>query len=239
MSADVSNLERPDRSIRKHETASGRWRWLPARFAGPRRRDSLGILADHYATEARLARQLAQHAECLSGYPDASRRLLALAARTESYREVLAYTIERMGGQIPSLIPNPRDGRSDWERLLIDRDDLTATLDEYLDGAYALERDHPELTVLLLAIRARRALDRQEFLRLLAWFEPLVLDRADGCVPGSTGAETGLASDTEWVPPARFSGPFAPRAEPAALEPFGQPVGVLAAAGLQDWEDPA
>jgi hypothetical protein len=56
----------------------------------------------------------------------------------------------------------------------------------------------------------------------------------DGCVPGSTGAETGLASDTEWVPPARFSGPFARRAEPAALEPFGQPVGVLAAAGLQD-----
>jgi hypothetical protein len=239
MSADVSNLEGSDRSTRKHETARSRWRWFPARFAGPRRRDSLEVLADHYATEARLARQLAQHAECLSGYPDASRRLLALAARTESYREVLAYTIERMSGQIPSLIPNPRDGRSNWERLLIDRDDLTATLEGYVDSAYALEREHPELTALLLAIRARRALDRQELLRLLARFEPMVVDRADGCVPGSAEAETGLASDTEWVPPARFSGPLARRAEPGALERFGQPVGALAAAGLQDWEDPA
>ena len=97
MSADVSGLEGRDGSTRKHETARSRWRWLAARLAGPRRRDSLEILVDHYATEARLSRQLAQHAECLSGYPDASRRLLALAARTESYREVLAYTIERMG----------------------------------------------------------------------------------------------------------------------------------------------
>jgi hypothetical protein len=202
LSADVSALEELDRSTRKQEPARSRWRWFPALFAGPRRPDSLQILADHYATEARLARQLAQHAECLSRYPDARSRLLALAARTESYREVLADTLERLGGQVPVTIPSPRAGRSNWERLLIDRDDLTATLDAYLESAYALEREHPELTDLLFAIRARRALDRQELFRLLARFEPMVLDRADGCVPGSAEAETGLASDTESVAPA-------------------------------------
>ena len=86
MSADVSALEVPDRSTRTQEPARSRWR------------DSRRILADHYATEIRLARQLAQHAECLSGYPDASGRLRVLAARTDSYREVLAHTLERTGG---------------------------------------------------------------------------------------------------------------------------------------------
>jgi hypothetical protein len=160
MSAHVSDVEGLDRSTRRHEPARGRgWR-LPAPLAGPRRRDRRQILANHYATEARLAWQLAQHRECLSGYPDASSDLLALAARTESYRDVLADTLERMGEEVPVIISTPRDGRSNWERLLIDRDDLTATLEGYVDSAYTLEREHRELTALLLEIRARRALDR-------------------------------------------------------------------------------
>ena len=198
-STDLSAVQGSDRSVGKQETAPSRWRWLSALFAATPRPGSREILAAHCATEARLARQLAQHAECLSGYPDESGQLLALAARAESYRDLLAQTLERMGGRAPSVIPTPRDGQSNWERLLIDREDLTATLDEYLDSAYALERDHSDLTVLLLAIRERRARDRQAFLRLLARFESVVLDRPDGCVPDSAEAGVGREADREPV----------------------------------------
>jgi hypothetical protein len=230
MSPDAGDLVWPDRSTGRQEPARSGWWWFPARFAGRRRGDSREILADHYATEARLARQLAQHAECLRSYPDASRRLRALAARTESYREVLAYTLERMGGQVPSTIASPRDGRSHWERLLIDRDDLTAALDEYLDSAYALEREHPELTALLLAIRARRSLDRQAFLRLLGRFESLVLDRPGGCVPDSAEAEPELVADPGSVTTARTSGQAGRCSKRGADEGGRQPVGASATA---------
>jgi hypothetical protein len=232
-----------DRPARKPEPTRSRWRWLSGLFAGTRRRGRRQILADLCATEARLARQLAQHAECLSSYPDASDRLRALAARSERDRDLLAHTLERMGGRRPSVIPNPRDGRSNWERLVIDRDDLTAVLDEYLDSAYALERDHPDLTVLLLAIRERRARDRQALLRILAEFDSLVIDRADGCVPGSATSETESASYSEWTSIAQTSGVVAGRVEPDASEAPGQLVGALAGALAEahprGWEDPA
>ena len=198
-SADVTAGPGLDRSAGNQATARSRWSWLPTLFAPTRRRGGREILAAHCATEARLARQLAQHAECLSGYPDERGQLLALAARAESYRDLLAHTLERMGRRAPSVIPSPRNGQSNWERLLIDREDLTATLDEYLDSAYALERDHPDLTVLLLAIRERRARDRQAFLRLLARFESLVLDRPDGCAPDSAEAGASREADAEPV----------------------------------------
>ena len=53
-----------------------------------------------------------QHAECLSGYPDERGQLLALAARAESYRDLLAHTVERMGGAGPVGHPDTA-GRSE------------------------------------------------------------------------------------------------------------------------------
>jgi hypothetical protein len=218
-----------DRQGRKPESARGLWRRLSGLFAPTRRRGSREILAAHCVTEARLARQLAQHAECLNGCPDESGALLALAARAESYRDLLAHTLQRMGGRVPSVVPTPRDGQSNWERLLIDREDLTTSLEEYLDSAYALERDHPDLTVLLLAIREHRARDRQAFLRILARFESLVLDRPDGCAPDSAKAEREPASYTELPSMARTSGAAAGRAEPDAFEDREQLVALSAA----------
>jgi hypothetical protein len=176
----------------------------------------------------------------LSGYSDASSQLLTLAARSENDRELLAHALERMGGRRPSVIPNPRDGRSNWERLLIDRDDLTAVLHEYLDSAYELERDYPDLSVLLLAIRERRARDRQALLRVLAGFDSLVPDRANGCAPGSAEAEP--ASSSESARTTKTSGALRDRAEPDDFELLRQPVGMAAAAPTKahshDWEDP-
>lgn len=94
-------LDASDRPARTPEPARSRWRRLSGLFVRTRRRGDRQILAELCATETRLARQLAQHAECLSGYPDASDRLLALAARSEGYRELLAHTLERMGGAGP------------------------------------------------------------------------------------------------------------------------------------------
>jgi hypothetical protein len=235
--------EELDRPARKPEPERSTWgQWLAGLFAGTRRRSSRQILANLCATETRLARQLTRHAQCLSGYSDASGQLLALAARSESDRELLAHTLERLGGRRPSAIPNPRDGQSNLERLLIDRDDLTAVLHEYLDSAYELERDYPDLTVLLLAIRERRARDRQALLRVLAGFDSLVLDRANGCAPGSAKAEAESASYTESARTTKTSGALPGRAEPEDFELLRQPVGMAAAAPTKahshDWEDP-
>lgn len=115
---------------------------------------------------------------------------------------------------------------------MIDRDDLTAVLDEYLDSAYELQRDYPDLTVLLLAIRERRSRDRQELLRVLAGFDSLVPDRANGCVPGSANAEAETASYTESARTTKTSEAVAGRAEPDAFESLGQPVGMAAAAPM-------
>ena len=129
-----------------------------------------------------LEKQLAQHAECLSGYPDASRRLLALAARTESYREVLAYTIERMGGRIPSVIPNPRDGRSNWERLLIDRDDLKdGGAEHFVRCISAVRRHSPHTTIEILIPDFRGRLERA--LEILTAAPPDVLNHNLETVP--------------------------------------------------------
>jgi hypothetical protein len=66
------------------------WRSLFAGLTEAQRRDVREILAEDYAGEIRLARQLAEHARRLGRYPDQRARLLALcsasSARSKSPR---------------------------------------------------------------------------------------------------------------------------------------------------------
>jgi hypothetical protein len=66
---------------RKPEPARSPWRWLSALFAEVPSRDSRQILADHYVTEARVARRLPPHTEGWSGHPNENGHSMALAAR--------------------------------------------------------------------------------------------------------------------------------------------------------------
>ena len=64
-------------------------------LAGPRPRRATEVLADAYAREARLVRQLQLHAEHFGRYPDKRARLLELAARADGYARSLAAALDR------------------------------------------------------------------------------------------------------------------------------------------------
>jgi rubrerythrin len=88
------------------------WRSLFAGLTEAQRRDVREILAEDYAGEIRLARQLAEHARRLGRYPDQRARLLEIAAREEEHARWLRAALERLGGQPPSRVPSPPDART-------------------------------------------------------------------------------------------------------------------------------
>jgi aconitate hydratase len=153
------------------------WRAFFSTLTGPQRRDVREILAEDYAAEIRFARQLAQHANRLSRYPAHRARLLAVAAREEEHARWLREAIERLGGRPPERVPSPPDARTNWERLVDDLEAEKAALEKYLDDAYAVERDRPDIAALLLRIRAEEAAHRSEIATILARSERAVLDR--------------------------------------------------------------
>ena len=153
------------------------WRALFAALTDGQRRDIRQILAEDYAAEVRLARQLAEHAKRLSRFPDARSRLLEIAAREEEHARWLREAIERLGGTPPARVLSPVDARTNWERLVADLEAEKADLDRYLEDAYAVERDHPEVAALLLRIRQEEEAHQREIARILARSERAVLDR--------------------------------------------------------------
>jgi hypothetical protein len=78
---------------------TGGWRALFRALTEVERRDIREILAEDYAAEIRLARQLAEHA---NRYPDRRARLLEIAAREKEHARWLREAIERSGGRPPS-----------------------------------------------------------------------------------------------------------------------------------------
>ena len=124
-----------------------------------------------------MARELAEHAKRLSRFPDARSRLLEIAAREEEHARWLREAIERLGGTPPARVLSPVDARTNWERLVADLEAEKAALDRYLEDAYAVERDHPEVAALLLRIRQEEEAHQREIARILARSERAVLDR--------------------------------------------------------------
>ena len=153
--------------------------FLGERLLGPRPRRATEGLADAYAREARLARQLQLHAEHFGRYPDKRARLLELAARADGYARRLAAALDRSGAAPPASIPRPHDGRTNWERLRIDLEEVSAAAEAYLGDAYAIEPGHPEIAELLLRLHGEKAADRETLAWLLARSDRAALDRPD------------------------------------------------------------
>ncbi len=158
-------------------------------LAGPRPRRATEVLADAYAHEARLVRQLQLHAEHFGRYPDKRARLLELAARADGYARRLAAALDRSGAAPPASVPRPHDGRTNWERLRIDLEEVSAAAEAYLGDAYAIEPEHPEIAELLLALRRQKAADRETLAWLLARSDRAALDRPDDESGPSTDGE--------------------------------------------------
>ncbi len=148
-------------------------------LAGPRPRRATEVLADAYAHEARLVRQLQLHAEHFGRYPDKRARLLELATRADGYARRLAAALDRSGAAPPASVPRPHDGRTNWERLRIDLEEVSAAAEAYLGDAYAIEPEHPEIAELLLALHRQKAADRETLAWLLARSDRAALDRPD------------------------------------------------------------
>ncbi len=155
----------------------GSWRAFFAGLTEADRRDVREILAETYAGEVRMARQLVEHANRLGRYPDRRARLLEIAAREEEHVRWLREAIERLGGRLPERVPTPPDARTNWERLVTDLEAEKEAAEKLLADAYAVERDDPDIASLLLRIRAEEAEHQREIARILAHLDRAVLDR--------------------------------------------------------------
>src|SRR5437899_2049467 len=90
------------------------WRAFFAALTEAEQRDVREILAEDYAAEIRMARQLAEHANRLARYPDRRARLLEIAAREEEHARWLRKAIERLGARPPERVPSLPDTRTNW-----------------------------------------------------------------------------------------------------------------------------
>ena len=155
------------------------WCALFARLTEGHRRDVKEILAENYAAEIRQARELAEHAERLSRYPDRRERLLAIAAREQEHARWLREAIERLGGRPPEAATSPADARTNWERLIGDLEAEKEAAERMLRDAYLVERDHPDIARLLEQISREEVAHQEELVWLLARItDRVVLDHA-------------------------------------------------------------
>jgi hypothetical protein len=87
---------------------------------------------------------------------------------------------------VPVVAASPDITVPSWQRLQGHVDEIAAALDRYLDEAYAVERDDPDLAAVLLSVRQGKAEDHRELVRILSQLEQAVLDR-----PGDGGPQSG------------------------------------------------
>jgi hypothetical protein len=168
-------------------------------LGGPRPRRVREVLADAYARESRLARQLRMHAEHFGRYPDKRAQLLDLAARADGYARRLARALDSLGAAVPAPVSRPREGETNWERLRIDLDDASAAVEAYMDDAYAVEAGRPEIAALLLEIREQRATDRETLAWLFARSDRAALDRPDEADGAAVDGEPPEVPETSYT----------------------------------------
>jgi hypothetical protein len=125
------------------------WRRLVAALA-PAPVDVAERLAGDYAAEIRLAHDLAKDAEALSRYPHPRAVVLKAAGRARERGRRLRRALEDLGH--PAIEPSPRNGlraTSAWGCLRARVGELGTMREAYLTGAYAVEREHPDIATLL------------------------------------------------------------------------------------------
>ena len=152
------------------------WRAFFGTLTKPERLDLRDILLENYATEIDMAQQLSEHAKRLRWHEEHRQRLLAIAAREQEHARSLREAIERLGGQVPDLVPVPQDADTNWERLMVDLQTEKEAYEKLLRDAYELERDHPEIARLLLRIGEEEEAHRREIVQLLARADRVALD---------------------------------------------------------------
>jgi rubrerythrin len=177
----MGNAEPDPPAAGEARPADGRrrgWRAVFGALTEGERRDLREILAEHYADEVRLARQLAAHADGLGRYPDRRARLLEIAAREEEHARWLREALERLGSRAPARVPSPPDARTNWERLIGDLETEKEASERLLRDAFWAERDHPDIARLLERISEEERRHQRELIWLLAGAtDRVVLDR--------------------------------------------------------------
>jgi hypothetical protein len=145
------------------------WRRLVAALAPPPPVDVAERLAGDYAAEVRLAHDLAEDAETLSRYPQPRAAVLKAAGRAGERGRRLRQALEDLGH--PVIEPGPGSGLRATlvgERLRARVGELGTMRDAYLTGAYAVEREHPDIATLLHDHQRAVEGDRRDLIWTLA-----------------------------------------------------------------------
>ncbi len=155
-----------------HESNNARpwWRRQLAMLT-PSRRDPGERLAQHYADEVRLARDLVEAAESLIQYPQQRAQVLSAAEHARRRAQRIQRTLE--GVDLPGAEPVTLSReQTAWERLRAHLSELNRMSEAYLADAYAVTRNGPEIADLLLQCHRESAKDRRDLVWTLARLGP-------------------------------------------------------------------
>lgn len=156
-----------------------------------------GRLAELRARETARALGLRRYAEQLASVPSLADRLRRLADRAEAaaqqLREAGATVEPAPGGRAAAPGPAPSaPPPTPWAGLRRQAEEAGELAERYLDLATALEREQPALAAMLTARRAACAAEREELLRLLATWDPVVLERLASASAGAAAVSPAL-----------------------------------------------
>jgi hypothetical protein len=157
------------------------WRRLLSFGDGGARDPAAERLADLHWREVARARVLREHAERLASVPSLADELRRLGDRAEAaarrLREAGATGQPTPPSEGVTAASGPAPAATHWAGLRRHAEEAAELAERYLDVATALEREQPALAATLLALRSACLADREAFLRLLAAWDPVVLER--------------------------------------------------------------
>ncbi len=137
--------------------------------------DLLADLLADFREEVRLARQLRAHAE-KTPYPWMGQALKDMAVRHEHHAQLLQEKILSLGGGVPEVQGEVKEGKNNWVRLTHDLQDCKALEKAYIEQAIRWDPDVPDVVQLLQALRAEISAEVAQLRDLTLRSDPLAMD---------------------------------------------------------------
>lgn len=118
-----------------------------------------GLLADlitDYQEEARLARQIRDHAE-KAPYLYICEAHKSVAAEHERHAQLLQEKILSLGGQAGEVVGEVKGGKNSWARLTHDLQDCKALEKRYIEQAVRWDPERPDVVELFRTLEGETA----------------------------------------------------------------------------------
>jgi len=154
---------------------SAGWREFLSALQPDHRQRILEVLRDEYIDEAQDVVQFEEHARRMT-YLHLRERLLRIAEEEKAHVKWLQDKIQALGGEIPQTTSTVKNGKNNWESLLMDVEEEKRDSTSMLEQLYTVvESANPEIAAGLRRILEDEKRHREEILDMLLKSDPYVL----------------------------------------------------------------